>query len=330
MRPAVVDGARWEDVLTCSDCFTCYSAAMATWLAAEDERWRDVLDPGLWLTIVPHGDVFGFGYWPPQLRARLGLVRAGSDDPAQAVAAVLAEVERSGRAIVAGETYNLPWHLARGRDHLPHWYVLATDDDALVAFDAFEYQTELGMQRPVRQPVAEDELQPILRALPPDDPVLRLREELAFGDDAAPLDWRRYQWFVRQEDVETRSPGGVIGAEAIRLLSAHFVAHAQEPEAYAQADDIWSIARHRAFLLRDATRIASASGDAELAAWIEERLAPLARRWGHIAPLLLQATLALQAGRPASGSVAEVLAELAGLEEAAAAAAPRQIGLQSG
>ncbi len=49
---------------------------------------------------------------------------------------------------------------------------------------------------------------------------------------------------------------------------------------------------------------------------------PLAKRWGHIAPLIMQATLALGAGREASGSLRDTLEDLAAREEAAARAFP--------
>jgi hypothetical protein len=63
-------------------------------------------------------------------------------------------------------------------------------------------------------------------------------------------------------------------------------------------------------------------GNAALAAWATDHVGPLARRWGHIAPLLMQATLALQAGRAASSSLADALEELGDRESEAANAFP--------
>ena len=71
-----------------------------------------------------------------------------------------------------------------------------------------------------------------------------------------------------------------------------------------------------------ATEAAGRSADAALREWGAEYPEPLARRWGHVAPLLMQAMLALGAGRKASASVPETLEELAEREEAAAAAFP--------
>ena len=68
--------------------------------------------------------------------------------------------------------------------------------------------------------------------------------------------------------------------------------------------------------------LADERDDARLRSWLEDHAVPLATRWGHVAPLMLQATLTLNSGRSASSSVADVLDELADRERAAAAAYP--------
>jgi hypothetical protein len=315
--------ARWAELVSYSDTFTCYSAAMATWGAVGGD-WQDLVNPGLAIVVTDAGDgIFGFAYFPPSLRASLGLERAGADDADDAVAGVLAELDRSGRVIVAGDGFRLPWHVAHERRHVPHWYVLVRGD-GLVIVDAFAARNELGVQVVTRQPVAPDDLPDLLLALPPDDPVLRLREVLAFGDDTSPLPWHPYQWFVQAPVPATRAPAGASGPDALRRLARHFRERGQDPKAYVQADDIWSIGRHRALLLRRAEELAETKP--ELREWIAEHGAPLARRWGHVAPLLMQATLALRSGRPASSSVADVLDELADREDAAAPALPAALG----
>ncbi len=314
---------RWGRIGAFSETFTCYSAAMAAWRAAADDSWARVVNPGLWLTVTePVGGIFGFAYFPPSLRARLGLARRGADDAAAAVEGVLAELGRSGRAIVAGDGFDLPWHVAFERRHVPHWYVLEQSSDDLTMFDAFAARNELGVQEPARRPVSLTDLPRLLHALPEDDPVYRMREVLAFGDDTTPLSWNAFQWFVEETVPKTAAPAGTDGPAGLSLLAKHFRDHGQEPEAYRQADDIWSIGRHRAFLSRLVAEQAESHGDAPLATWVEEHAAPLAKRWGHIAPLLMQATLALGSGRPASSSVSDVLEDLAERERAAADAFP--------
>jgi hypothetical protein len=109
--------------------------------------------------------------------------------------------------------------------------------------------------------------------------------------------------------------------DAVRKLASHLREHGQDPEAYAQADDIWSIGRHRGFLRRHLQARADASGDPAIADWVEHHAAPLAKRWSHLAPLMMQATLALAAGRSASSSVPDTLDALAEMEAAAVQAA---------
>ncbi len=319
----------WEALSAYRDSYTCYSSALATWaaLGAEEPRWQRLINAGLWLAVVRDGDQrFGFSHFEPGLQARLRLARAGSPDGAQAVDGVLVELERSGRVIVAGDGFNLPWHVAQGRRHVPHWFVLAGTVNAPEVLDPFACRNELGVQEVARRRVAREELGGLLPALPREDPVLALREVFAFGEPVEASDTRPWQWFVVDDGV-ARSDGSALapdadGPGAIRLLTAHFREHGQDQAAYAQADDLWSVGRHREFLARRAASVAEAAADGELDAWVAEHAQPLAKRWRHIAPLIMQATLALGAGRAASGSLPDILEDLAAREEEAARAFP--------
>jgi hypothetical protein len=314
----------WPRLSSFSETYTCYSSAVATWLAFEDPTWPARLNPGLWLTASDRGDgLFGFSHFPPSLRATLGLERRSADDPAEAAEAVAAELDRSGRAIVAGDGFRLPWHVAFERAHVPHWFVLARTADGRAVLDPFACRNELGLQEAARVPVSPDELPTLVRALPQGDPVLFLRESLALGDEDETHMDGSFQWFVRGTPAAPRDPDGAAGPDAILLLSRHFREHGQSLDAYRQADDLWSIGRHRAFLARYAAEVAEKEEDAALQEWIETHVIPLVRRWGHIPPLLMQARLAVEVGRSASASVAETLEGLARLERAAAETYPR-------
>ncbi|MDQ6606644.1 MAG: hypothetical protein M3Z06_08880 [Actinomycetota bacterium] len=315
--PPTLSAQRRESLLSCREEFTCYSAAIATWLAVDQEDWARSVNPGLWLTITEPGDgVFGFAYFPPQLRAELGLQRTGADQVGAAIEGVRQEIARSGRVIVAGDGFHLPWHVAAGRLHLPHWYVLLAGAEGLEVMDPFACRNALGVQEATRLPVAPEALGGLLHALPGDDPIHVLRERLAFGDETEPCALP-HQWFVRGVAADWRRPEGANGPDALRRLAEHFRTHGQDPRAYAQADDIWSIARHRAFLHRWANVRALQDGDDALADWVASQATPLIKRWGHIAPLLMQAALALGAGRQASASVPDTLEHLATLEQSA-------------
>jgi hypothetical protein len=320
--PALTE-ARWAALLECSAEFTCYSAALATWLAAADDDWASLVDPGPWLRITEAQDgLFGFAYFPPGLRTRLGLVRVGADEPGEAIAGVRAELERSARVIIAGDGYHLPWHVAAGRRHVPHWFVLVGDGDAMEFADPFACRNELGVQEAARGTASEESLPELLEGLPGDDPVHRLREALALGDEIPDGGPQRYRWFIHSEVRDSSEPAGYDGPDAVRRLALHFREHGQDPDAYSQADDIWSIGRHRAFHCRQVERLPRSTGQEEVRSWVVEHGTPLARKWSHMGPLMMQAMLALRAGRKASGSVPATLEQLSELERAAAAADP--------
>jgi hypothetical protein len=321
---------RWTSLTAFSETYTCYSAAVATWVAHEREDWPTAVNPGLALTILDAGEgLFGFVHFPPRLRAELGLVRVGLDGPGpEALDGVLAELLSSGRVIVAGDGFHLPWHVAHGRRHVPHWYVLTGTPDRLEAFDPFACRNELGVQEATRVPIARERLGELLVGLPGGDPVLELRERLALGDECeAPTG--NCQWFVRGDVSDSRAPVGAEGPDGALALARHFRERGQDPSAYAQADDIWSIARHRAFLARYAQAVAERTSDGALAAWVREHGETLAKRWGHLAPLIMQATLSLGSGRAASESVPDTLEDLAGRERAAAQAFPSALDVGS-
>lgn len=317
---------RWPGLLAFSDAYTCYSAAMAVWLAHEHEDWPRQLNPGLWLTVAEQGDgLFAFAHFPTGLRGEFGLRREGGDTARAAVDGVLAELERSGRVIVAGDGFHLPWHVAFGRRHVPHWFVLAGDGDRPHVRDPFACRNELGVQEATEWAVEPGELPALLPALPRADRVLALREQLAFGDVTSSDD-RGWQWFVADGEEPCEAPSGLSGPAAVHALAVHFREHGQDPGAYGQADDLWSIARHRAFLARLAASVAARGDDRALAAWVSEHADPLAKRWSHMAPLIMQATLSLAAGRAASESVPNTLGELAARERDAAEAFPHPAG----
>jgi hypothetical protein len=313
----------WEELGSYSDTYTCYSAAVATWLACEREDWPSVLDAGLWLTVAERpGGLFAFGHFPPDLRATLGLVRTGSGNPSHALAGVLSELAQRGRVIVAGDGFRLPWHVAFGRRHVPHWFVLIQSDKGPTVVDPFACRNELGVQDAHRATLSEAGLARLLEALPGGDPVLALRESLALGDETVLPDGFMHQWFIVASADGPRQLAGAHGADAVSALASHFRERGQDPLAYRQADDIWSIARHRAFHCRHAEDRAQDAGDEALATWVAEHGRPVARKWAHLAPLMMQATLALRSGRRTSESVPATLEQLAELERSAAAGHP--------
>jgi len=311
----------WEDVAPFGELYTCYSSAFAVWAAFGSAPWRSAVNSGLRLAVVEtDGLELGFSHFEPELAYTLGLSRCSADDPGTAVKGIRDEIAVSGRVVVAADGFNLHWHVAHGRRHVPHWFVIAAWNDNLTVVDPFTCRNDLGLQRPFFGSIDESELPRVAAAVPLDDPVVALREAFALGADDRPLDPSPFRWLRRAPANETARPEGLEGAAAIRRLAEHFRSHATLLDAYRQADDLWSIARHRAFLARD-----SADAGDELQRWKEEHGDPLARRWAHIAPLLMQASLALEGGRAPTSSLPDTLDELADREERAAAALPGRI-----
>jgi hypothetical protein len=308
----IPDDARWRGLTAYSDAYTCYSAAVASWAAVARDDWRALVDTGLGISVLEAADgLFGFVHFPTELRAQLGLVRRSSGDARAAADAILEELATSGRVVVAGDGFALPWHVAHGKRHVPHWFVLAGVPEEPVVVDPFSARNELGLQEAVLAPIDPAELPQIARTELAGDAVVMLREAFALGDDARPVPTEPFQWFVHEQVDGVAPPAAdAHGPDAIRRLARHFREHGGEVDAYRQAEDIWSIARHRAFL----ARYAAQTGDRDRAA---EQLEPLARRWAHMAPLLMQAVLAVGAGRQPTGSVVTTLEDLADLEAAA-------------
>jgi len=148
------DALRWDELTAFSETYTCYSAAVAAWASHERADWPSAVNPGLWLTVVEAAEgALGFAHFPADLRGRLGLTRVGAAGSGDAVDRVLDELDRSGRVIVAGDGFRLPWHVAHERRHVPHWFVLAGTRERPEAIDPFACRNQLGIQAPARAPL---------------------------------------------------------------------------------------------------------------------------------------------------------------------------------
>jgi len=305
----------WDELTSLSDTYTCYSSAIAAWAALGSASWASAINGGLHLVVVDAGDaLFGFSHLAPELSRTLGLVRRTADDVSEAVAGITAELKANGRVIVAGDGFNLPWHVAHGRRHVPHWFVLAANG-AMSVVDPFTCRNDLGLQQATLEPLDQADLPALVAGVPVDDPVFALREAFALGADERPLPAAPFRWFVHTDAPESPAPVGDAGPAAVRRLATHFREHGLDPAAYRQADDLWSIARHRAFFAHEVADEATRRGSGELEAWVQDHVVPLARRWAHVAPLLMQATLALEGGRTPTTSLPDTLDELADREE---------------
>ena len=283
------------------------------WTAFGFPNWAAAVDGGLHFALVEADELhFGFSHFPRNTFTHTGTYPPGGRRSRGGHRRHPPRARADRPSIVAADGFNLPWHIAHGRRHVPHWFVIAHREGDLAVIDPFTCRSDLGLQRAWFESLDTVELTRLAAAVPLDDRVVALREAFAFGSDA-PLTSAAFRWVVH-EVAEPAVVEGFNGPAAVRRLAEHFRVHALRPEAYRQADDLWSIARHRAFFARHA------AADDELEQWAEAHLAPLARRWNHVAPLIMQATLALKGGRTPTASLPDALDELAEREERAAAA----------
>jgi len=312
----------WDELASLSDTYTCYSSALAAWGALGSASWASAVNGGLHRVVVDAGDMlFGFSHFAPDLARTIGLVRRTADDVAGAVAGINDELAANGRVIVAGDGFNLPWHVAYGRRHVPHWFVLAPNG-ATTVVDPFTCRNDLGVQQAILGPLDTADVRTLVAAVPGGDPVFALREAFALGADERPLPAASFRWFVHADGPEPRRPRGDDGPAAVRRLATHFREHGLDRAAYRQTDDLWSIARHRSFFARQVAGEASKRGSGAWDDWLQDHVLPLARRWAHVPPLLMQATLALDGGRMPTTSLSDTLDELADGEHKAYISSP--------
>lgn len=316
---------------------SCFGAAMAVYLERTGRDWLPVIGSSAELSLKPlGGGRYVFRHLPAGLRAdgaALDLVRAGADDPAAAVAGIEAELRARGAVIVCADAFGLPWTPAHGRRHGTHWIVV---DAAWHVTDVFEATAEAGQDRPWSGWTDRDTLAGWARATPRLDPVARLQERHAFGDDgdesgsrdqtqdenragdrdhgARGMENATFQWFRRRRPEEPAprpcGAGWLSGAAALGELAAHFEAHGARPEAYCQAEELWMAARQHQLHLRFAEK-SGLSADRLRA--VEET----AELWGPVPMVAFYARRSAdRPGGAKTGPLVAVLRQLADLSEA--------------
>ncbi|MFL6117572.1 MAG: hypothetical protein ACJ786_40400 [Catenulispora sp.] len=286
---------------------SCYGAAIAAYLDALGADWLDVLGRDSTLRLRSAGEgVYAFRHLPAGLRAvdgPLPLERTGAHTAPDAVAGIEAELRSAGAVIVVGDAFHLPWLTAHRRRHAVHWFVL---DGRWHVRDEFAATDDLGRQQPWHGGVAAADLASLLAAPSQIDPVERLQDRHAFGDEEPPRD-EPYQWYRRRTgERPAPDPGGgwLAGPAAVRALARHFAVRGHRADAYLQAEELWTAARQR--LLHSRRHPDSAA------------LAALAEQWRGLPMLLRYARLSVdRPGRARHATVAEALRRLADLEEAA-------------
>lgn len=307
------DLSRW------SGTFSCYTAALAVWLAVRQERWwRPLLAGTPTLTVRPAADgLVRFEHHPRPLLETLGLGVRYTDDWSTARAGFHAELAARGAVVVCGDTYRLPWQRGYQRWHAPHWFTVVRQGDDWVVDDPLAMHTVAGPQAPYRAPIAVDEL--AAQGIGPVEyqPAQRLREASIVGSEPPGIG-ARYRWLVAAESTPDpgtgpaapTGPTALTGQAALRALADMCRQSGPDTLVGPQADDLWQALRQRELLV--------AAGE------VDPDLVPQAVRehwragvvlWRRIPPVLMDARLRVEDGMPINcGRIAEVLEAVAEFE----------------
>jgi hypothetical protein len=289
--PAPAGLSRWGEVLSC------YTAALAVWLAVREDRWwRPLLAGGPVLAVTPDADgLLRFEHHRRPPLAALGLTVRYTDYWAAAHAAYQAELARSGALIVCGDVHNLPWQRGHRRWHASHWFTVVRHDHDWLVDDPLAMSTLAGPQQPSRTPVRPGQLARWSLAPPAYSPVQRLREWSMAGYEPPGLD-ARYRWLTAGEvpgSERPADPARLAGADAVTALADRLRVGSTGDPVYRQADDLWQALRQRELL------VAAAEVDADL---LPPAAAEQWRRaiagWRRIPPVLMHARLRAEAGLP--------------------------------
>jgi hypothetical protein len=290
VSPAAAELSSWGDT------FSCYTAALAVWLAGRQDRWwRPLLAGGPILAITPAADgLLRFEHHPRPLLETLRLTVRHADNWTAAHAAQRTELAEQGALIVCGDVYNLPWQRGHRRWHVPHWFTIIQHDRRWLIIDPLAMNTPAGPQRPSQVPVDPAQIALWSSAPPSYPPAHRLRE-LSMAGYGPPGPGARYRWLESAWAPRTgqRDPGRLGGSAAVNALAARFRTARHDDPIHHQADDLWQALRQRELLIAAAEVDPGLVHPAALDHW---RRAVIG--WRRIPPALMHARLRGQAGLP--------------------------------
>ncbi|OXM49733.1 hypothetical protein [Amycolatopsis alba] len=204
------------------------------------------------------------------------------------------EIRRYGRALVVADAARLPWSVAFGAAHAPHWLlVTGAEADHYLVEDAFEALLPQGTQQPYLGTVARSALRTAITGLPEWDAPQRVRNEMAFGARISLPGTTTGSILLRRVlgSGEERAPeSGLIEDDSLVLPLLMNRLADEGPAAARHLPDIWAAAGHRAFAHRwralagdTETELATAELWGALPRWVQMAVESAARgrpRWG--------------------------------------------------
>lgn len=298
--------------------FSCYTAALASWLARDSERWwRPLLagGPQLAVTRQPSG-AWRFDHSPRPWAPGLGLRVHFAADWSTARDGLEAALE-TGSAIVAGDVFHLPWQKGHRGWHAPHWVTVHRRHGILVVDDPLDFLTEAGPQAPYRGVLTLAELAELARSLPAGDEIFWLRERSAIGDGEFGAG-AAYRWLAPSDgptDGVTPSPAAasdrLVGPDALHALADDLQSAGADAPIFRQLDDFWQALRLRELAAAAAVRDPEFFAEGAAEHWEE-----VVTAWRDIPVLLQHARIRANAGLARAGErAAGALQALAPLED---------------
>ena len=334
------------------DLLSCYTASVSEYLRQSGVDHELALGTQLYLGVQPQGEVLAFVHQHTPLRGdapthALRLGRCWAERPEEAADRIAAEVARIGRAIVVGDTMNVPWQVDHGKAHAPHWFLVdGLDQQAGVVHvvDRFEFIKDSGEQKPFEGWIELGRLGGLAAVNSERRPVFQLRDRFAFGDQEDPdrITLDGFQWFEADGPATPRAlgrdqvlellartwshatggarrgdldgPGWRLGLEALDFLAEHAGANVANPALYENGDDLWVASRNRqlfAGVLQRLGRELDVDQFEDLGRWCEGELAA---KWANLPRVMQYNQGSLERGREPRPLIASLLQEVAARE----------------
>lgn len=328
------------------DLLSCYTASIAWYLrcCGADPDWALGLQLFTAIRIVsenPPTCAF-VHYHTPLLGTApthcLELRRRWTTSVEEARAAILSECRRSGLVIVSGDAYRLPWSVAFGCRHAPHWFVVDSVEPAgraLHVVDMFAYVDDLGTQEPYDGWAPLD----VLGIPPAPCPTESYRGVWAFGreDPLPPAPAGSIEWFeaaapahgiacnpdalldllafgCSRYDGSSLRPdlaGWSVGVSALFALVTWLGDRLDDRRLYVASDDLWVAYRNRLSFAHALGRAAAFAGRPDLCRLAEHVRDVLAPAWSAIPRIMRYNASCLDRGRAPRRLVVDLLQQIA-------------------
>lgn len=268
---------------------SCYTSNLAAYLAPGRPHLRAELADAVRLAVRPATSAISHHRRIDDGR----LEYRGTEQWAEAEAALAAECETRGAVLAVANTGHLPWSPGFRQSAAPHWVLLTGRAGGRWSVaDHFAATTPRGDHRPYAGEVSADDLRVLLTPVATVPGEVANRDRYALGAAVPVPPPSQYRWLTRTAGTGyPAEPGWLTGRDAV----VHLAALADDQDRLAAlADDLWAASRHQLFR----QRVRSAAGLADPAATAVAEAA-----WEELPRALRFAVQSAARGRPRPGVV---------------------------